>query len=93
MALARKINRRKGIRASISALIKEIEPHLHNFTSTNQVKVIGLRNNLMETTNELKELDDEICALIDVDDVENDVVEALKFMTNSSDFSRNKCEN
>ena len=80
MALARKIARRKGLRASISDLIKDIEPHLIDFSSTNQVSVIGLRNNLIELTNGLKELDEEICALIDVDNIENDVIESINFV-------------
>ena len=80
MTLARKIKRRKGIRASISALITDIEPLLSNFSLTNQVRVVGLRNNLLELSSGLKEINKEICALIDVNNIENDVIESLNFM-------------
>ena len=80
-ALARKVARRKGIRASALTLITEIKNYLSDVTENDKVKLMGLRNNLNDIVNNLKEIDEEISNALDVNEIENDVIESLNFMS------------
>ena len=58
--LTRKVARRKGLRATAISLCKRIDDIVNEFTEEKRVNVMALQTTLLDTIQQLKELDDEI---------------------------------
>ena len=77
--LTRKVARRKGLRATAISLCKRIDDIVNEFTEEKRVNVMALQTTLLDTIQQLKELDDEICASMTPEDIELDVAETMEF--------------
>jgi len=76
--LLKKINQRKATRTQTSGVIKKIEKHLAD-ESTTHTKLLGLKNNLVSKLEQLNYLNDEVMNFLKPEEVERDVLECMEF--------------
>jgi len=76
--LLKKINQRKATRTQTSGVIKKIEKHLAD-ESTTHTRLLGLKNNLVSKLEQLNYLNDEVMNFLKPEEVERDVLECMEF--------------
>ena len=81
-ALARKKARRKGLEVDIKDLMVEISgiTDKDSLSGNDETKLRARNNILTDTVKELKEVNEEICAALEAESIEDDVIAARKFL-------------
>lgn len=77
--LQRKFARRKGLRTNLASVIGRVEVFLSDAT-VDRGNLIGIKSRLNNSIDSLNEIYDEIIALLDPADIENDVIESAKVL-------------
>ena len=78
-SLSRKIYRRNALRANFQKIFEEARSSISDTRAT-QAKYLGLQNNINGLCKSLNELDDEILAVIEPENIESDVSESMGIM-------------
>ena len=77
--LSRKINRRNALRTNFQKTLKEARGCISDTRAT-QAKYLGLQNNINRLCKSLNEIDSEILAILEPENIEPDVSENMGIM-------------
>ena len=78
-SLSRKIYRRNALRANFQKTLEEVRGCVSD-TRTTEAKYLGLQNNINRLCKSLNEIDDEILAILEPENIEYDVSETISIM-------------
>ena len=79
MSLERKIGKRKGLRIIFKDALGQVDAILNDESASHQI-LFSVKNRLTTIIEQLNSIDDDICDLLDPDDVEDDVIECSKIL-------------
>ena len=77
--LPRKLYRRNALRSNFQKILEEARSCISDPKVT-QAKYLGLQNNIDRLCKGLNEIDEEICAILEPENIENDVSESMNNM-------------
>ena len=83
--LSRKIYRRNAVAANFQKNLEETRGSISD-TRTTQSKYLGLQNNINRSRKNLNEIDDEISAILELENIESDVSETISIMESVHDI-------
>ena len=83
--LSRKIYRRNAVAANFQKNLEETKGCISD-TRTTQSKYLGLQNNINRSRKNLNEIDDEISAILELENIESDVSETISIMESVHDI-------
>ena len=78
-SLSRKIYRRNALRANFQKTLEEARGCISDTRAT-QAKYLGLQNNINRLSKSLNEIDDEILAILEPENIESNVSESMGIM-------------